>query len=60
VVHRVEVTRIGLIRTGPVELYYVKRYRAGFRTDIDWNPWGFKPKALGVKTLTHAVSGDVC
>jgi hypothetical protein len=38
VVHRVEVTRIGLIRTGPVELYYVKRNRAGFRTDIDWNP----------------------
>jgi len=22
----------------PVEHYYVKRSRAGFRTDIDWNP----------------------
>jgi len=22
----------------PVGHYYVKRYRAGFRTDIDWNP----------------------
>jgi len=54
VVHRVEVTRIGLIRTGPVELYYVKRNRAGFRTDIDWNPVG--PGIVWYQVLLYSLS----
>jgi len=46
VVHRVEVTRIGLIRTGPVELYYV----GGIGLD-------FEPISIGMRPDTRGRSG---